>query len=106
MALTPTQQGIIGQTEVAKLIVIGSAGAIEVAWPWTDDDHRDIEIHRKGFVDPVALQVKTTWRFWVHRKREVIQIIFTLPPLPLFDYPPVLVLLSLYGPRNKRLRQP
>src|SRR5256885_4510678 len=106
MALTPTQQGIIGQTEVAKLIVIGSGGAIEVAWPWTDDDHRDIEVHRKGFVDPVALQVKTTWRFWVHRKSEVIQILFTLPQSRVLDDPTFWYVFAYMDPETMALRDP
>jgi hypothetical protein len=80
MPLTQTQQGIIGQTEAAKLIVMGSDGEVEVAWPWTDDDHRDIEAHiRRSFSATMPIQVKTAWRFWTHRQSEVIQIPFSLP---------------------------
>ncbi len=80
MALTQTQQGIIGQTEAAKLAVVGSDGEVEVAWPWTDDDHRDIEAHiRRSFSATMPIQVKTAWRLWTHRQSQVIQIPFSLP---------------------------
>ncbi|MEO6797473.1 MAG: hypothetical protein ABI401_09135 [Candidatus Dormibacter sp.] len=88
MALTSTQRGILGQSEAAKLIVWGSEGEVEVAWPWTDDAHRDIEGHlRRGFASPIALQIKTTWRLWMHRHSEVIQIPFSLPKSRVLDDP-------------------
>ncbi len=88
MALTSTQRGVLGQAEAAKLIVWGSDGEVEVAWPWTDDAHRDIEGHlRRGFASPIALQVKTTWRLWTHRQSEVIQIPFSLPKSRVLDDP-------------------
>ncbi len=88
MALTQTQQGVLGQSEAAKLIVWGSGGEVEVAWPWTDDAHRDIEGHlRRGFKAPIAIQVKTTWRLWTHRQSQIIQIPFSLPKSRVLDDP-------------------
>jgi hypothetical protein len=107
MPLTATQQGIIGQTEAAKYTVIGSGGMVEVAWPWTDDDHRDIEAHlRRGFYIPIALQVKTTWRFWVHRQSEVIQILFSLPPSRVIDDPRFWYFFGYMDPKLATFRDP
>jgi hypothetical protein len=63
MALTKVQQGAIGQFEAAKLMMMGSNGALEVDAPYSDDDRRDQEIHARGqFGKALALQVKTTMR--------------------------------------------
>jgi hypothetical protein len=63
MGLTKIQQGAIGQSEAAKLMMMGSSGKLEVAAPLTDDDRRDEEIHARGqFGNALALQVKTTMR--------------------------------------------
>jgi hypothetical protein len=59
--ITFTQQGIITQYELAKILIITSDGVLEVALPLTDDDRRDMEIHLRGkFARNVALQVKST----------------------------------------------
>jgi hypothetical protein len=80
MALTQTQRGIVGQTEAGKLIVVGTDGEVEIAWPWTDDDHIDMEAHiRRHFSVTMPIQVKTCWRVWTHWESEVIQIPFSLP---------------------------
>jgi hypothetical protein len=61
MALTRIQQGVIGQSEAAKLMMMGSGGKLEVAMPLSDDERRDEEIHTRGqFGRALALQVKTT----------------------------------------------
>ena len=46
--ITFTQQGIITQCELAKILIITSDGLLEVALPLTDDDRRDMEIHMWG----------------------------------------------------------
>lgn len=54
-----TQQGIVAQYELAKILIITSKGMLEVALPLTDDDRRDMEIHIRGkFARSLALQVK------------------------------------------------
>jgi hypothetical protein len=61
--LTKIQQGAIGQTEAAKLMMMGSDGELEVASPVSDDDQRDQEVHVRGqFGLAAALQIKTTGR--------------------------------------------
>ncbi len=107
MALTQTQQGVLGQSEAAKLIVWGSGGEVEVAWPWTDDAHRDIEGHlRRGFKAPIALQVKTTWRLWTHRQSEIIQIPFSLPKSRVIDDPRFLYLFGYMDSKTMAYRDP
>jgi hypothetical protein len=59
--ITFTQQGIITQCELAKILIITSDGLLEVAFPLTDDDRRDMEIHIRGkFARNLAVQVKST----------------------------------------------
>jgi len=107
MALTSTQRGVLGQSEAAKLIVWGSGGEVEVAWPWTDDAHRDIEGHlRRDFASPIALQVKTTWRLWTHHQSEVIQIPFSLPRDRVVDDPRFLYLFGFMDPAIMGYRAP
>jgi len=68
MGLGKIQQGAIGQSEAAKLMMMGSGGRLEVAAPLSDDDRRDEEIHARGqFGTALALQVKTTMRLVKHR---------------------------------------
>jgi len=56
-----TQQGIVTQYELAKILIITSDGVLEVFLPLTDDDRRDMEIHLRGkFARSIALQVKST----------------------------------------------
>src|SRR3989442_14262648 len=63
MGLTKVQEGVVGQFEAAKLMMMGSGGKLEVAAPYSDDDRRDQEIHARGqFGKALALQMKTTMR--------------------------------------------
>jgi hypothetical protein len=63
VGLTKIQQGIIGQSEAAKLMMMGSGGELEVDSPMSDDERRDQEIHARGrFGRALALQIKTTMR--------------------------------------------
>ena len=63
MGLTKVQEGVVGQFEAAKLMMMGSDGKLEVAAPYSDDDRRDQEIHARGqFGKALALQMKTTMR--------------------------------------------
>jgi hypothetical protein len=66
--LSPTQKGIIGQQEFAKLMMLGSDGELEVAAPLTDDERRDLEAHRRRHFTSLAFQVKIT-TYLEHRYR-------------------------------------
>ena len=58
--ISDVQQGIIGQNEFAKLVMIGGGGKIELAAPLTDEERRDFEIHVQGqYGSALAMQVKS-----------------------------------------------
>jgi hypothetical protein len=78
MALTEVQRGVIGQTEAAKIYMIRTNGEVECDYPASDDEHRDMEAHRRRHFAAIAIQVKTTWRFWTHRRSQILQIPFTV----------------------------
>jgi hypothetical protein len=62
MPLTEVQRGDIGQTEAGKYLMISSNGDVECDNPQTDDEHRDVETHRRRHFLATALLIKTTWR--------------------------------------------
>jgi hypothetical protein len=83
-----TQQGIITQCELAKILIITSNGLLEVALPWTDDDRRDMEIHiRNKFASSVALQVKSTMHLAHRFKAYQLSIFFSVPKDRLISHP-------------------
>ena len=60
MRISSVQQGLIVEREFAKFLMMGSAGAIELAAPVSDDERRDYEIHVRGqYGVGVACQVKS-----------------------------------------------
>jgi len=86
--ITFTQQGIITQCELAKILIITSEGMLEVAFPLTDDDRRDMEIHMRGkFARSIALQVKSTLHL-AHRFRAYqLSMFFSVPKDRLVTHP-------------------
>lgn len=61
MRISTEQQGSIVQAELAKFAMMGSDGEIEVNPALTDDDGRDLEIHRRRtFAGSLAVQVKSS----------------------------------------------
>ncbi len=75
MPLNNIQIGAIAQYEVAKLLLIGSDGKLEVSWPMTDDERRDAEVHIRGnFGESMALQVKTVTHLQRPRGRVTAQL--------------------------------
>jgi hypothetical protein len=86
--ITFTQQGIITQCELAKILIITSDGVLEVAFPLTDDDRRDMEIHPRGkFAGYRAFQVKSTMHL-AHRFRAYqLSMFFSVPKDRLISHP-------------------
>jgi hypothetical protein len=78
LPLSVVQRGNIGQTEAAKYLMLSGNGAVECDNPQSDDEHRDVETHRRHHFLAVALQVKTAWRLWTHRRSQILQIPFTV----------------------------
>jgi hypothetical protein len=75
MAISKVQQGFIGQQEVAKLLMIGSDGDLEVTVPMTDDEARDQEVHRRHhFGNSLAIQVKTSLELPRDKRRQVLKL--------------------------------
>jgi hypothetical protein len=86
-ALSAQQQGVIGQYEFAKLLVLGSRGQLEVDEPISDDERRDVEIHRKyRFRRSLAFQVKTS-RVLNRTARRLLDVRFNVPRSRVFDDP-------------------
>src|SRR5260370_30483670 len=86
--ITFTQQGIITQCEVAKILIITSDGMREVALPLTDDDRRDMEIHLRGkFARNVAFQVKSTLHLAHPFKANHLSMFFSVPKDRLVTHP-------------------
>ena len=75
MPLSNLQIGTIAQYDVAKLVVIGSDGRLELSWPMTDDERRDAEVHIRGhFAETLAVQVKTVTHLQRPRGRVTAQL--------------------------------
>lgn len=85
--LSTQQQGVIGQYECAKLVVLGTWGQVEVDEPMSDDERRDEEIHRKHQFRPsLAFQVKTS-KVLGPSPRRLLDIRFNVPATHLFTDP-------------------
>ena len=83
-----TQQGIVTQYELAKILIITSDGKLEVALPLTDDDRRDMEIHIRGkFARSLALQVKSTTHLEHRFKAYQLSMFFSVPKDKLISHP-------------------
>jgi len=75
-----TQQGIVTQYEVAKILIVTSDGLIEVSLPLTDDERRDMEIHLRGkFAGSIAFQVKSTTHLAHRYKAYQLSLFFSIP---------------------------
>ena len=83
-----TQQGIVTQYELAKILIITSNGVLEVYLPLTDDDRRDMEIHMRGkFASSIALQVKSTTHLAHEFKAYHLSMFFSVPKDKLISHP-------------------
>ena len=86
--ITFTQQGIITQCELAKILIITSDGLLEVALPLTDDDRRDMEIHMRGkFARNIAFQVKSTLHLEHRFKAYQLSMFFSVRKEKLISHP-------------------
>lgn len=75
-----TQQGIVTQYELAKILILTSDGWLEVFLPLTDDDRRDMEIHIRGkFARSLALQAKSTTHLAHRFKADQLSMFFSVP---------------------------
>jgi hypothetical protein len=80
MPITRVQQGVIGQFLAAILMMMGSAGKLEVAVPLSDDDRRDQEVHARGvFGRALALQIKTSLKLHTHHEEVTPVLVVHFP---------------------------
>lgn len=106
MPLSEVQRGLIGQTEAAKIFMLTTNGEVECDYPATDDEHRDMETHRRRHFASAALQIKTTWRLWFHRKSQVIQIPFTVRVGRLINDPRFYYFFGFFDRKTMTFRDP
>jgi hypothetical protein len=59
MALSDTQVGRAGEQLLAAIASLTSDGDLEFYRPETDDDHKDLEVGRKGHLGAAYVQVKS-----------------------------------------------
>jgi hypothetical protein len=73
MRITNQQQGPIAQNEFAKFAILGSNGELELDPALTDDDGRDVEVHRRRrFGLAISIQVKSVLKLqWNHKTRSL-----------------------------------
>ena len=86
--------------------MISGNGAVECDNPQSDDEHRDVETHRRHHFLAVALQVKTTWRFWTHRRSQIVQIPFTVHAGRLVSDPHFYYLFGFFDRKTMTFRDP
>jgi len=86
--ISKVQFSQVGQHEIAKLLMFGSDGRLEVMWPESDDERRDLETHLKErFGTSLAIQIKlaSTLRRW--GRADILTIRFDEKPERLIDHP-------------------
>ena len=86
--LTQVQEGVLGENEFWKLVVLQTNGRIEPRRPLPDDERIDFVIHAPGGIDPVlAVQVKTTFRTRRAGRANRLFIHFDAPRSGLLTHP-------------------
>jgi hypothetical protein len=76
--ISSIQQGLIVQFELAKYLMLGSLGLVELAAPMSDDERRDYEIHLRGWYGAaLSCQVKSSLQLHrMSRSARYLYIIF------------------------------
>jgi hypothetical protein len=83
MAMTSQQKGLIGEWEVAKLLMMGSDGRLAVTFPMAIDAGYDLRVHIRGSPeDGLALQVKIVTHLRTDRRSQSLWAAFYLPNRP------------------------
>jgi hypothetical protein len=109
MGMTKVQQGAIGQSEAAKLMMMGSGGRLEIAAPLSDDERRDQEIHARGqFGRSLALQVKTSMHLRQHGRQvtPVFSVTFNVRAERLVSHPLFWYLFAYLDPKTMAFGDP
>lgn len=109
MSITRVQQGAIGQFLAAILMMMGSAGRLEVAVPMSDDDRRDQEVHARGvFGMSLALQIKTSMQLHLGSGRvtPLLSVQFIVKAARLISHPLFWYLFAYLDPNRMTFADP
>src|SRR5919204_6756214 len=88
MSMTNQQKGLIGEWEVAKLLMIGGRGALVVTIPMAIDAGHDLKVYERGRPSGgLALQVKVTTRLPRRSGHPFLQASFRAPLRPFVASP-------------------
>jgi hypothetical protein len=101
--------GLIGQSEAAKLMMMGSDGKLEVANPVSDDDRRDQEIHGRGeFGRSLALQIKISMGLGRRGKHvtPLLEVTFPVNSARLVSHPLFWYLFAYLDPKTMAFGDP
>ena len=102
-----TQQGVVTQYEVAKILIVTSDGLLEVSVPLTDDDRRDMEIHIRGhFANSMALQIKSTMHLDHRFKAYHLSMFFSVPKAKLVTHPDFRYFFGYFDRRTLAFAEP
>lgn len=106
--ISSIQQGLVVQYELAKYLMLGSGGLLELAAPMSDDERRDYEIHLRGrFGLELALQVKSAMQ--LHRmstNARYLYILFDVRAERLLSSPYYYYFFAFLDPKTMRLADP
>ena len=86
--LTQVQEGLLGENEYWKLVVLETGGQIEPRRPSPDDERIDFLIHGPASIEPlIGVQVKTTSRTRRAGRADRLFIHFDAPRTGLLTHP-------------------
>ena len=105
--ITTVQQGLLGENEFWKLVVVGSHGTVEPRRPLPDDERIDFLIHPRGSIEPMlAFQVKTAMNLHRQGKADIFSIRFYVRPNRLVTHPRFWYFLAHFDQRIMTFRTP
>jgi hypothetical protein len=105
--LTQVQQGLLGENEFWKLVVLETNGQIEPRRPLPDDERIDFFIHALGRIEPViAIQVKTSARIRRAGRANRLFIHFDAPRAGLITHPRFWYFLNHFDNELRSVRDP
>lgn len=105
--ISDVQQGVIAQNEFAKLVMMGSRGMIEMAFPLTDEERRDFEIHIRGqYGSALALQIKSARELANMGKARYLRVRFSVRDDRLVSDPIFWYFFAHLDPKTMRFADP
>jgi hypothetical protein len=107
MGITSVQQGLLGENEFWKLVVVGTQGVLEPHRSLPDDERIDFTISLPGTIDPVlAFQVKTTLKAKRHHRQTASVINFHSKENRLITHPRFWYFFAVFSPELMSFQEP